>query len=347
MIDDIFVFNLHPRFTGVSATIKALLPKQRLIEPVSLVDLGSLESDHKASFLDICLMGWSNPHKGHYRIWHARRDFDLILGIFFRDVLRQKWKLIFTSAANRRPGLILSFLINKCDQVIATSERSRAFLGMQATIINHGVDTDFFVPCLDKNQALANLGVYSKYAIGTFGRIRPSKGTDLFVDSALKLLPLYPEYTAIVIGLCQKKYLEYFLSLKVKIANASLEDRFIFLDQITQDQLRLWYQAVSIYVAPSRQEGFGLTPLEAMSCGTVVVTSDQGIWKDVVPLSGGEVFTSLDIISVTRSLNVVMSRPSSFASLGRRARDFIQQNFSIYREAEKIHNLYDLTRYKL
>ena len=46
--------------------------------------------------------------------------------------------------------------------------------------------------------------------------------------------------------------------------------------------IKLWYRRISLYVAPSRNEGFGLTPLEAMASGSPVVASDAGAYADLI-----------------------------------------------------------------
>ncbi|HEY1407472.1 MAG TPA: glycosyltransferase family 1 protein, partial [Promineifilum sp.] len=46
------------------------------------------------------------------------------------------------------------------------------------------------------------------------------------------------------------------------------------------------YQQAEVFVFPSRQEGFGLPPLEAMACGTPVVVADSGSLPEVVGPAG-------------------------------------------------------------
>ena len=48
------------------------------------------------------------------------------------------------------------------------------------------------------------------------------------------------------------------------------------------DELRLLYASAALYVQPSRYEGFGLPPLEAMACGTPVLSSDAGSLAEVL-----------------------------------------------------------------
>ena len=50
--------------------------------------------------------------------------------------------------------------------------------------------------------------------------------------------------------------------------------KIIFTGLIQDDELPLFYNAAELFVYPSLYEGFGLPPLEAMSCATPVITSN-------------------------------------------------------------------------
>ena len=100
----IVVLNLHRRFTGISATIKSIVPHQRRELEIAIADIGNLELGGEYSIIDIAILGFTNSDLGKFRVWHARRDIDMILGILLRDIFRQRWRVVFTSAANRRPG---------------------------------------------------------------------------------------------------------------------------------------------------------------------------------------------------------------------------------------------------
>lgn len=53
-----------------------------------------------------------------------------------------------------------------------------------------------------------------------------------------------------------------------------IDDKVIFTGFITDDDLPLFYNSCMLFVYPSLYEGFGLPPLEAMSCKTPVITSN-------------------------------------------------------------------------
>jgi glycosyltransferase involved in cell wall biosynthesis len=61
-----------------------------------------------------------------------------------------------------------------------------------------------------------------------------------------------------------------------------LGDRLRFVGYIPQEDQHLWYGAATAFVFPSLYEGFGMPPLEAMACGTAVVTSTASCLPEVV-----------------------------------------------------------------
>src|SRR5437762_3351011 len=69
-----------------------------------------------------------------------------------------------------------------------------------ATVIPHGVDTRTYSPPTDRAAAFAEAGLPGRYAIGCFGRVRAQKGSDVFVNAMCRLLPRYPDFTAVQVG---------------------------------------------------------------------------------------------------------------------------------------------------
>jgi len=55
-----------------------------------------------------------------------------------------------------------------------------------------------------------------------------------------------------------------------------------FVGYVPAEELPWWYNAAHLFVYPSLYEGFGLPPLEAMACGTPVVTSTAASLPEVV-----------------------------------------------------------------
>ncbi|NJO04552.1 MAG: glycosyltransferase family 4 protein [Chloroflexaceae bacterium] len=75
-------------------------------------------------------------------------------------------------------------------------------------------------------------------------------------------------------------------SIFERIDALNLRDRVQFVGYLPEEELPLWYAAATVFVFPSLYEGFGMPPLEAMACGTPVVTSNTTSLPEVVGDAG-------------------------------------------------------------
>src|SRR5262249_57631945 len=118
-------------------------------------------------------------------------------------------------------------------------------------------------------------------------------------DGVVRVRPRYPDWTAVITGRTTPDNLGFERELKSRIAAAGLTRRIVFLGDV--EDIAVWYRRFTLFVAPSRQEGFGLTPLEAMASETAVVTSDAGSFPimikpgvngAIVPAGDGQALTA-------------------------------------------------------
>lgn len=339
---DILVVNLHPRYSGVSATMHALVPVQQRERAVVVLDRGGMELPGTIGFLEVLRHGWTPPPNRRWRIWHARRAGDLLLGLLLGKVLRQPWRHVYTSPSPRRHGLVWRSIVNRADAVIAVTERAASFLDRHHAVVGHGVDVDSFRPPLDKRVAWRECGLPGELGIGVFGRIRPNKGTHVYVEAMCRLLPERPAFCAVVAGACLPGDSGYLRQMKERIAAAGLEDRIVFLGDLRPDDIKLWYQRVAICVAPSFSEGFGLTPLEAMASGAAVVATKAGAYSTMVrPGVDGHLVEAGEPEQLLAALASMTESSEELLAMGRRAREQVVARHSIEREVEGIHAVYD------
>jgi glycosyltransferase involved in cell wall biosynthesis len=71
-----------------------------------------------------------------------------------------------------------------------------------------------------------------------------------------------------------------------RVEELDLTGDILFPGYIPPDELPLWYNAAELFIYPSLYEGFGLPPLEAMACGTPVITSNVSSLPEVVGEAG-------------------------------------------------------------
>ncbi len=339
---ELIVTNLNRNFTGVSATIDQLLRFQE--QNYNLLFSGSPLPTVRSQPVSI----WSAiaksrraPRNRQHVLWHVRRNCEMFWAIFARDVLRFPVKTVFTSAAIRRHSAFPRLLISKMDAVIATSQKAAGFVPNVVAVVPHGVDTNRFQPAENRSLAWQNTGYPGTSGIATVGRVRPEKGTDLFVDTMIRVLPNRPGMTALIIGKTDVKFVRFKAALERRIAEAGLSDRILFTGEVEKAALPSILSALSLLVAVPRYEGYGMTPLEAMASGTPVVVSDTGAFSTFV--ANGKSGLLVPVGDLGRTCNAVSSllEDSLLAeSMSQGARETAEKDFSIAREFQGVDEVY-------
>jgi mannosyltransferase len=102
-----------------------------------------------------------------------------------------------------------------------------------------------------------------------------------------------------------------------------------------------WYRRLTIYAFTSRNEGFGLTLIEAMSAGAALVASRAGAAELVVEDGVTGVLTPPgDADALVAALEPLMRDPASAAAMGERGRARVLAKFSLDAEACRIAEVY-------
>ena len=338
---EVIVFNLKKRYTGVSATVNALVPIQ--LGQWRLAYCGTpLPHGVPGMTLKQAIALSRKPPAGRpFRIWHVRRDHEMMAGLWARDVLRLPIKLVFTSAAQHLHGRFPRWLISRMDAVISTTPLAASFVPNTTAVVPHGIDLHRFAPPPDKATAWADSGLPGRYGIGTFGRVRPDKGSDVFVDAMIAVLPHLPEATAVIAGLAQPQHQAYEKGLREKIAAAGLTERIVFLGEVPAAEVHRWYQRCLLCVACPRYEPFGLTPFEAAATGCALVCSRTGAFDQLaVPGETGELVDTGDAPGLAAAVRRVLADPQRALAMGEAARQRVTERFSLAQEAAGIGRVY-------
>lgn len=332
----LIVPNLHRRYSGVTATNRMVAPKLARMLPAAWFGSDAPEGIARLGVVDVARL-WRRRTP---LIWHARRNNEMIIGVLLR-ALGWPLKLVFTSAAQRYHTWITRWLIRQMDAIIATSDISASYLKRESTVIPHGVDTDRYAPPADRAAAFAEAGLPGRYAIGCFGRVRAQKGTDVFVEAMCALLPRYPDFTAVIVGQIAVEQSSFANDLKQKIAAAGLSSRIVITGEVPIEDVQLWYQRLTIYAFTSRNEGFGLTLIEAMSSGAALVASRAGAATLVVEDGTSGVLTPPgDADALATALEPLMRDPAAAVAMGARGRERVVAEFSLDAEAKRIADVY-------
>jgi len=342
MADDIDVIapNLNRRLSGVTSTIVRLVPLQRERINITSYGVGLPDGFPKLSFFELLKIG--NRQKPI--IFHARRNVEMLLGIFLKHVLRKNLKLLFTSASQRKHSGYTKFLINRMDRIIATSNAGSQYLEHDCDVVYHGINVDDFSTLTtgQKKTRKNELKLPAHNLIGCFGRIRKQKGTDVFIDTMTDVLPNNPDWSAIIMGRATEEHQGFLKEQKEKIERAGLGDRIIFAGEVPVDQIASYYQCLSLFIAPQRWEGFGLTPLEAMACGVPVVATKVGAFPEIV-LEGktGHLIERGDVGEMIEATQKLLNNKTNLNTYAKASRKHMEDNFRIEKEANRLVDIYE------
>jgi mannosyltransferase len=227
------------------------------------------------------------------------------------------------------------------DGVVATTPEAAAFVPNTTKVVFHGASLERFAPPEDKRTVWQRTGLPGKYGVGVFGRIRPTKGTDIYVDAMIEVLPRFPDFTAVITGLCQPDDAAFKQAMVDKIHAAGLSERILFLGDLPLDDIPSWYQNVTIMVACPRYEPFGITPLEAMAAGCAVVASRTGAFEHIVDEGKtGLLVPTGDAVPLAVALAQLMANPAQAITMGEVGRERVSAQFSIEKEAAGIASVY-------
>ncbi len=338
---DVILPNLKHRLSGVTSTVIRLYPVQR--RKIAAVCAGpGLPKDLAAvSVLALLLMRRQGPTGS--RVWHARRNSEMLLGLVLKFLFGKQLKLLFTSASQRVHSAWTKFLINRMDHVVATSQRSAKYLTVPNTVIRHGIDTTGFHPDPAQGHFLrSQLGFpHDAIVFGCFGRVRHQKGTDIFIDAMIDSALRDVTVCGIVMGRAVEKDRAFLEELRTRVSAKGLQDRIRFLNEVPPDDMSRWYNLLDVYVAPQRWEGFGLTPLEAMACGVPVIATRVGAFEEMITDRKNGLLVDPDNLGAMQSAATwMLLNPESVADFGKSARQTVVEEFDLAVESDALIAIY-------
>ena len=163
----------------------------------------------------------------------------------------------------------------------------------EVVTINNGINLDVFKP--RTSDFRENYGLGGKFIIlGVANSWEPRKGLDVFIELRRRL---DSSFSIVVIGVNEHQKRE-------------LPEGIIAISRTeNQQQLAEIYSAADVFVNPTREENFPTTNLEALACGTGVITFRTGGSPEMLDESCGIVLEKEDIDGIEQNVRRLRQSP--------------------------------------
>ena len=182
-------------------------------------------------------------------------------------------------------------IVEQADRIIVVSENTKRELveftslpQEKVVVVHNGVD-DRFSPFEDRRtnivRTLQRYGISGPYVLFV-GAVDEDKN---LVRLAKAFAQVREEHTDLQLVFAGKSTWGY-QRLKEQLADLKIDKGLVFTDFVPNDDLPMLYAGARVHAIPSIHEGFGIPALEAMACGTPVLSSNTASLPEVVGDAG-------------------------------------------------------------
>ena len=183
-------------------------------------------------------------------------------------------------------------------------------------VIHNGIDTSVFKPT--QSNIKEKLGIKDKkMVLGVASVWDRRKGLDTFFELAKKI---DTSYKIVLVGLNKKQI-------------KNLPDNIIGIERTDSvDELVQLYSAADVFVNPTLEDNYPTTNLEAIACGTPVITFNTGGSGESASLYGGCISNKCSTGILEEIENIEMYQKDNKANLS--CKDKVKQYFELYKDTE-------------
>jgi D-inositol-3-phosphate glycosyltransferase len=283
-----------------------------------------------------------------------KRDFGLPFVITFHALgrVRRLHQAEADEFPEKRP-LIEERIIAETDRVIAECPQDKEDL-------IHLYHADPFkiavIPCgFDRAELWPTDKTYARRAIGLdvpepivlqLGRMVPRKGVETAIQGLARLAQVHGVGARLVVVGGESDEPDPVITPEIGRLQAiahteGVSDRVLFTGRRSRQMLRYYYSAADVFVTTPWYEPFGITPVEAMACGTPVIGSNVGGIKTTVSDGKtGFLVPPRDPDAVGERLAYLCANPELRLSLGQAGQRRAEEHFTWPKVADRIARLY-------
>lgn len=234
---------------------------------------------------------------------------------------------------------LLKFSLKKASYLFSTSkamaEEAAKYTKKSFEITPFGVDMDLF--SMEKRSRGD-----SDFVIGTVKSLAPAYGIDVLLRAAAIIKKEHPQIPLKVRiagkGPCQEEY-------QALAAQLGIEDITTWLGFIPQEQAAAEWANMDVAVICSNSESFGVSAVEAQSCGCPVIISDiPGLMEATKPGETSIVVPRRDECALADALVRLYNDPSLRKQMGTAGRAYVAENYELTACFRKVEALFEQIR---
>ena len=213
-----------------------------------------------------------------------------------------RWRILYSRIALPR-------LIASSDKIIAVSQQTKKDLiayydvpDDKISVIYEGASKEYKKLDITTVDAIRRKYNLDDPFILFIGNLEPRKNIPNLIRSFSLCIKHNADLKLVIVGRKAWMYGEIFTT----ITELHLENSVIFLNYVPHEDLPPLYNAAKIFVYVPFYEGFGLPVLEAMQCGTPVITSNISSLPEIVG-GGGIMVDPMDVVGLAEKITLIIS----------------------------------------
>ncbi len=169
------------------------------------------------------------------------------------------------------------------------------------------------------------------------GRLHPIKRIELLIEGAAQLRDAGLQIKVLIAGTGELRYEN---ALRRYVEQKQLSARVEFLGFVSGRRKVSLYQVADVFVQPSHHENWGFVVVEALACGTPVVTTRAvNTWPELL-VSGGATIIEPTPEAMASAVRAILEDQSKRRTMGQKGRAWVLEHLSVDRVVAQYEHLY-------
>jgi glycosyltransferase involved in cell wall biosynthesis len=267
-----------------------------------------------------------------YLVPYVLSSHGALLPFFQKQGIKKIFDLTFGKKILNSSSAFLAVSESEADQyekMGADNEKVR--------IIPYGIDVSRYLKTPGKGTFRKKYGIGESPLILFVGRINRIKGIDFLIEAFVRLKRVKPHSVLVVVG-TDDGYLE---ELRQILSVNSLGNSVIFTGTVSEDEKMQAYVDADVFVYTSRYEVFGMSPVEALLCGTpAIIAKCSGLFDLLTGIGYPYAVDFGDYDELLRLVTLVLDEKKKSKNVVEKSAEFLKREIDIPIICEKISGVY-------